>query len=233
MIIIQQFFNIAKMAIVKAADWPRSRYKVQRILSINRVVGNLDLSESFYCEGLGFQPVKRRAVDKSLLAALGVGEGQETVLQLGNDLLTLVEFAHPGRPYPCPRLSNDPWFQHIAIIVADMDEAYARLSRRSDWTPVSQGGPQTLPPENGQVRAFQFRDPDGHPIEFLWFPPGYKPALCQGHAASSTYLDIDHSALSVRSKSMSLRFYSALGFSLVAHTLNQGPPQDHLVAFVS
>ena len=77
----------------------------------------------------------------------------------------------PGPPYPAGSRSPDLWFQHFAIVVSDMDAAYARL-RAAGVPPISFGGPETLPEQNGGVRAFKFREPDGHPLELLWFPPG-------------------------------------------------------------
>ena len=38
--------------------------------------------------------------------------------------------------------SNDRWFQHVAIIVSDMDKAYARL--RANRVRHASTGPQTL-----------------------------------------------------------------------------------------
>ncbi len=38
-----------------------------------------------------------------------------------------------GSPYPPDSRSNDLWFQHLAIVVDDMDAAYAQLSAQSAW----------------------------------------------------------------------------------------------------
>ncbi|MGH7410521.1 MAG: VOC family protein, partial [Candidatus Methylomirabilis sp.] len=64
------------------------------------------------------------------------------------------------------------WFQHIAIIVADMDRAYRVL--RQDKVQHASSGPQRLPDWNKNaagIRAFYFKDPDGHALEILQFPP--------------------------------------------------------------
>src|SRR5205085_5189828 len=66
--------------------------------------------------------------------------------------------------------SNDRWFQHVAIIVSDIDRAYQWL--REHKVQHASPGPQLLPawnPNAGGIRAFYFRDPDGHPLEVLWF----------------------------------------------------------------
>ena len=51
-------------------------------------------------------------------------------LKLGDEYLQLTQYLSPrGRPAPADARSNDRWFQHVAIIVSDMDSAYARLRR--------------------------------------------------------------------------------------------------------
>ena len=94
-------------------------------------------------------------------------------LRLGEERLQLTEYLAPrGRPAPADARSNDRWFQHVAIIVSDMDRAYARLRRFG--VQHASTGPQTLPktiPGAAGIRAFYFRDPDGHPLEILQFPP--------------------------------------------------------------
>jgi len=103
------------------------------------------------------------------LATLGWAnaDAEEVVMRLGAQDIGLLRFARQGRPYPRDSRSDDLWFQHLAIVVNDMDAAYAHLSLSAVWRPISDGGPQLLPPSNGAVRAFKFRDPDGHPLELL------------------------------------------------------------------
>ena len=49
-------------------------------------------------------------------------------LRLGDERLELTEYLAPkGRPMPADSRGNDRWFQHVAIIVSDMERAYARL----------------------------------------------------------------------------------------------------------
>jgi len=53
-------------------------------------------------------------------------------LQLGEQMLELTQYMTPqGRPIPVPSYSNDLWFEHIAIVVSDIDPAVARLDRGS------------------------------------------------------------------------------------------------------
>ncbi len=204
--------------------------QVQRILRINRVVSDLGRAESFYRDGLGFRTVARGYADPEVLAALGLRDSraQELVMRLGHQDVTLIRFATPGRPYPQDSRSDDLWFQHAAIVVKDMEAAYAQLCRNGAWSPISEGGPQLLPPSNGAVRAFKLRDPDGHPLELLWFPHGQGRPVWHEGGSNSLFLGIDHSALSVASTGRSLPFYRALGFHVGEQSVNRGPAQERL-----
>jgi len=206
-----------------------SRLRALRIARVSRVVSNLERSKAFY-EELGFRAWPRRRCDTATLVALGLPDhaAEEIVVRLGTDDLALVRFAALGAPYPPDSRSNDLWFQHLAIVVNDMDAAYARLSSCGGWTSISEGGPQLLPPSNGSVRAFKFRDPDGHPLELIWFPPGQGRAVWHRNAPATIFLGIDHSALSVAFTPKSRNFYSALGLHVTDQTLNKGPAQAQL-----
>jgi catechol 2,3-dioxygenase-like lactoylglutathione lyase family enzyme len=160
---------------------------------------------------------------------VGVQGGAESiVLSLGDTIVELLEFDHPGRPYP-PELSPyDTRFQHLGIVVTDMHSAMERLSRTAGWTAISTGGPQQLPHNDGGVTAFKFRDPDGHPLEFLKFAPGKTPAHWRKTIGLGNHLGIDHSALSVADATRSVHFYESLGLTLSSRSLNQGIEQEHL-----
>lgn len=149
-------------------------------------------------------------------------------MRLGGDEVTLVRLQPPGRPYPTGSRSDDLWFQHIAIVVSDMDTAHARVLAHGGAQRISQGGPQTLPPADGSVRAWKFRDPDGHPLELLWFPPGGGRAVWSRHPPGFVFLGIDHSALAVSNSARSLRFYRRLGFKVAGRSRNAGPAQSRL-----
>ncbi len=193
----------------------RHRIQAQRIVRISRVVSDLERSEAFYRDALGFETISRG------IATLTPADAQETCMRLGSVTIALVRFRTPGEPYPPDSRSNDLWFQHLAIVVSDMEAAHAHLVGFAGWQPISEGGPQQLPPSNGGVRAFKFRDPDGHPLELIWFPN-------RPQTAASLFLTIDHSALSVSSTSRSLDFYRTLGFHVTDRSLNRGPAQERL-----
>lgn len=204
------------------------QFEAERILRVSRVVSDLDRAETFYREGLGFRAIARGRSDMATLAALGWDDAEEVVMRIGVQDIALVRFARHGRPYPQDSRSDDLWFQHLAIVVNDMDVAYAHLSRHTGWRPISEGGPQLLPPSNGGVRAFKFRDPDGHPLELIWFPPAQGRTVWRKRASAAPFLGIDHTALSVASTSRSLVFYRALGLRVSERSVNRGPAQERL-----
>jgi catechol 2,3-dioxygenase-like lactoylglutathione lyase family enzyme len=201
---------------------------VTAIARISRVVADLDRAEAFYRDALLFRPVGRAPVDRMVVAALGVGSAEETVLRLGAQEIALVCFARPGRAYPRDSRANDLWFQHLAIVVNDMDAAYTHLAGHSGWQPISEHGPETLPPENDGVRAYKFRDPDGHPLELIWFPAGVGRAIWHACDTPTPFLGIDHSALAIAATLPALAFYRALGFAVSGRSWNRGPEQSRL-----
>jgi catechol 2,3-dioxygenase-like lactoylglutathione lyase family enzyme len=196
--------------------------------SIRLTTSSLEKMESFYRDALGFRTVARGNLENTNYERLqGLARSAKTLtMQLGRDQVQFISFARRGRPYPKDSLSPDLWFQHFAIVVTDMDAAYARL-RRSRFQPISLGGPQTLPENNGRVRAFKFRDPDGHPLEFLYFPPGQGRSIWSGPGEITR--GIDHTAIGVSSTPASMEFYGKLlGMHISYEVVNQGIAQEKL-----
>jgi catechol 2,3-dioxygenase-like lactoylglutathione lyase family enzyme len=153
-------------------------------------------------------------------------------LRLGSECVELVEVLAPrGRPKPPGERSNDLTFQHIAIVVRDMDAAYARL-RQANVRQVS-SEPQRIPVSNraaAGIRAFYFRDPDDHNLELIWFPKGKGAPRWQA-PSDSLFLGIDHTAIAVSSTERSLAFYrDRLGMRVAGESENSGPEQEHLNA---
>ena len=93
---------------------------------------------------------------------------------------------------------------------------------------ISESGPQLLPPANGAVRAFKFRDPEGHPLELIWFPPEKGRPVWHDDTSDALFLGVDHSGLSVTSTSRSLDFYQGLGLRVSDQSLNLGAAQNLL-----
>ena len=207
------------------------RRRSARIVRISRVVTDLDRAVSFYCDGLGFHLASRGPGDPTLPALLGLPgvAAEEAVLRLGDEEVALVRFDSPGAPYPPDSRSDDGWFQHLAIVVDDMAAAWRQLLTQSPRS-ISTNGPERLPPRNGAVIAVKFRDPDGHPLELIQFPPGSGRPVWQraAGAGSGPFLGIDHSALAVASTARSLRFYRRLGFRVAARSWNNSPAQSRL-----
>jgi catechol 2,3-dioxygenase-like lactoylglutathione lyase family enzyme len=151
-------------------------------------------------------------------------------MQLGDEFIELTQYLTPtGRPIPRDAHSNDRSFQHIAIIVSDMDQAHAVL-RKNNVEAIS-SAPQRLPDWNKNaagIRAFYFHDPDGHPLEILQFPAG--KGREKWHVNSSQlFLGIDHTAIVVGDTDASLHFYrDLLGMRVVGESDNYGVEQERL-----
>lgn len=206
--------------------------RVRRLQRIGRSVSDLARAIAFYREALGFFLVEETSMDDSAwgeLMGLPDASARMAILQLGEQTLELLAFDPPGRAYPPGSRATDPWFQHIAIVVADMNAAYAQLCRHT-FTAITEGGPQQLPPNAGSVTAFKFRDPDGHPLELLHFTSGSSDALWQQkRGGRDVFLGIDHSAITVANVDQSIDFYTCLlGLSVASHSINLGIEQARL-----
>ena len=155
-------------------------------------------------------------------------------MKLGDEFIELTEYLAPkGKPIPADARSNDRSFQHIAIIVSDMDKAYQWL-RKNKVTHASTG-PQRLPDWNknaGGIKAFYFKDPDGHALEILQFPADKGNLKWHKLAAENPnkiFLGIDHTAIVVSDTEASLKFYrDVLGMKVVGESENYDPEQEHL-----
>jgi catechol 2,3-dioxygenase-like lactoylglutathione lyase family enzyme len=185
---------------------------------------------AFYESACGFRRLQSQylsGVDFELL--LDVEGGAHCItLGAGEEILEILEFDQPGRLYPRESSASDPAFQHFALVVTDMKEAYRRLAAVEGWRAISTNGPERLPVTSGGVSAFKFRDPDGHPLELLAFPPGNVPPRWRRGSEGAACLGIDHSAICVRDSGRSIAFYAGLGLNEAARSLNSGPEQERL-----
>ncbi len=215
-------------AIAATAD-----FRVRAITSISMTVSDMDRSVAFYRMALNFETVSDQEVagdDYEHVYGVFGARVRVVTLRLGGETLKLEEFIAPrGRPIPVDSKSNDAWFQHVAIIVRDMDRAFAWL--RSQHVEFGSTGPQVLPqwnPNAGGIAAFYFRDPDGHNLEILHFPPGKGDPKWQKEG-DSLFLGIDHSAIVVADTEASLRYYrDTLGLKIAGASENYGPEQERL-----
>ena len=201
-----------------------------RIRRIGFTSADLGLVAGFYA-ALGFEAIGTEAVGEAELAMLGMAgaRAERLSMRLGRQEVEFVRFDPPGRAYPNDSTSTDLWFQHIAIAVSDIGEAYARAMAAGGHA-ITEGGPQTLPPNTGSVTAFKFRDPEGHPLELLAFPPGVGEEAWQAKGAAVPFLGIDHTAIAVSDIVRSRAFYEGLGFRVKPGSENAGPGQQRLDA---
>ena len=205
---------------------------VSGVDSIVIPVSDMGRAVAFYTDVLDFRVVSDvEAAGSDYEHLLGVFGARIRVvrLQLGSEAIDLLEFLAPrGRPLPPDLRSNDRAFQHVAIIVSDMDKAYAWL--RQKHVEHASTGPQLLPdwnPNAGGISAFYFRDSEGNFLEILHFPPGKGAARWQANGA--LFLGIDHTAIVVADTEASLDYYrDLLGLTVVGESENYGTEQEHL-----
>ncbi len=206
---------------------------VNGIDAIGITVSDMDRAVDFYSRVLTFEKVSDTEVTGENYEHLeGVfGLRMRVVrMRLGDEFIELTQYLAPkGRPIPVDSRSNDRWFQHIAIIVSDMDKAYARL--RQNKVEHASTGPQRLPDWNKNaagISAFYFKDPDEHPVEVLQFPPD-KGAEKWHRPTEKLFLGIDHTAIVVWDTDASLKFYrDVLGLRVAGESENYGTEQEHL-----
>jgi catechol 2,3-dioxygenase-like lactoylglutathione lyase family enzyme len=213
--------------------------RAQLVAEVSRVgftVSDLDASVKFFTEVLEFEKLSERELAGEAIERLtGVFAARVRVarLRLGGEEIELTEYVAPstGRAFPEGTRGNDLWFQHIAIVVSDMDAAYAKL--RAHRVRHASPGPQRLPdwnPNAGGISAFYFRDADGHFLELIHFPNGKGNPRWQ-NAKSKLFLGIDHTAIAVRDTEASLAFYrDVLGLRVAGASENYGSEQERLNA---
>jgi catechol 2,3-dioxygenase-like lactoylglutathione lyase family enzyme len=206
---------------------------VDGVDAIGITVSDMDRAVDFYSKVLTFEKVSDTEVAGDNFEHLeGVfGLRMRIVrMKLEDESIELAQYLAPkGRPIPVDSRSNDRWFQHIAIIVSDMDKAYAVL--RQNKVEYASSGPQRLPDWNKNaagISAFYFKDPDEHPVEILHFPSD-KGAEKWHRPTDKLFLGIDHTAIVVWDTDASLKFYrDLLGMHVAGESENYGTEQEHL-----
>ena len=204
-----------------------------RIACFGLVVTEIERAERFFATAFGFTTTGRVASDNRFAGLVGVPGAmtRQVRMRLGDQEIALFAFDPPGRAYPAGSTSSDLWFQHLAIVVADIDAAHARVCDAGRVMPITEGGPVRLPCASGGVRAFKFRDADGHPLELLEFRPEATPAAWRRRADPGVFLGIDHTALAVADTRRSIGFFRSLfGLMPAMQTENMGAEQSQLDA---
>lgn len=215
------------------AQQPVPQPLVTAVDAVGMTVSDMDRAVEFYGKILSFEKVSDTEItgrEYELLQGVFGLRMRVVRMRLGEESVELTEYLTPkGRPIPVDSRSHDRWFQHIAIIVRDMDRAYAWL--RQHKVQHASSGPQRLPDWNKNaagIRAFYFKDPDGHSLEILQFPPD-KGDPKWHRPSDKLFLGIDHTALVVADTNASVKFYrDFLGLKVVGESENYGTEQEHL-----
>lgn len=205
----------------------------ETVASVTITVGDMDRAVAFYADVLTFEKLSDVEVwgepYERLTGLFGV-RMRVVRMRLGDEVVELLEIMTPrGRPIPIDSRGNDRWFQLVAIVVADMEAAFARL--RASKITYAPPAPQRLPdwnPNAGGIEAFYFRDPDGNDLEIIRFPRGKGDPRWQ-QPSKRLFLGIDHTAIVVADTEASLALYrDRLGLRVAGESLNLGPEQERL-----
>lgn len=206
---------------------------VTEVATVGMTVSNMEEAISFYTQVLPFEVIDDVHVsgrEYELLQGIFGARSRIVDLQLGDETIELTEYLTPkGDPIPIDSQSNDLWFQHIAIVVRDMPEAYRQLGDNNvqHVSTYPQELPEYIEAAAG-IEAFYFRDPDGHNLELIAYPPDKGDPRWQKDT-DDLFLGIDHTAIAVSDTETSMNFYrDLLGLKLAGESENYGTEQEHL-----
>src|SRR5262249_6473839 len=140
---------------------------VERLKMIGFTVADIDRVTVFFTKVLSFEKAADFRVAGSEYDKMeGVFNTNMRIvhLKLGEQMVELTQYISPstGRPIPVPSYSNDEWFEHMAIVVRDMDAAY-KILQDNNVQQIS-ANPITIPESNpgaAGIKAVKFRDPGG------------------------------------------------------------------------
>ncbi|MDT8413927.1 MAG: VOC family protein [Flavobacteriaceae bacterium] len=232
---MRTFQTLVLTLLLISTSWVVRSQSAKNVNEVTITVSNLDAILPFYTDILPFKIEERFSIAAETTAKLfNISKSVATVkavrLSLGEEHIVLQEFPEATKQQTIPgdSKSNDLWFQHIAIVVSDMDKAYEIL-RKNRVTHVSTS-PQTLPAyiaAAAGISAFYFRDPDGHNLELIYFPPGKGNPKWQ-QTSDKIFLGIDHTAIGVSDTPSQQKFYESIGLKLAGTSENYGPEQEHL-----
>lgn len=229
---IRVFFGLW-LALTLAVSAAFAQQSIKSVDAVGMTVSDMERSVEFFSKVLSFEKASDVEIAGSEYERLqGVFGARVRVvrMKLGDELIELTEYLTPqGRPIPVDSRSNDHWFQHIAIVVSDIDKAYQHL--RSHKVRHASSGPQRIPDWNkaaAGIRAFYFKGPDGHNLELIYFPPGKGDPRWQT-ISGKLFLGIDHTAIVVSDTERGLKLYrDVLGLRLAGESENYGIEQERL-----
>ncbi|MEO7768732.1 MAG: VOC family protein [Ferruginibacter sp.] len=207
--------------------------QVDKVGPIGITVKDMEKSVKYYAEVLGFAIISDGAYTgdeyEKLKNIFGLNI-RVVQMKLGDEVIELTDYlTSGGRSIAEDSKPNDLSFQHIAIVVSDMEKAYRQL-RKYNVEFVSTA-PQTLPKyiigAEG-IKAFYFHDPDSHTLELIYFPKGKgQPKWQLGNG--KIFLGIDHTAIGISDTEKSLSFFKdLLGIERKGESFNFGTEQEHL-----
>ncbi len=230
---MKKLFPILLLLFISGAINSSSFGQVKKVDAIGFTVSDMDRSVKFYSEVLSFKKVADVELQgeywEKLFGVFGI-RIRMVRMELGDETIELLDYLTTGgRSIPEDGKSNDLFFQHIAIVVSDMDSAYAILRKFN--VPHVSTGPQTLPvsiPAAAGIKAFYFQDPDRHNLEIIYFPKGKGQDKWQ-RDNGKIFLGIDHTAIGVSSTGNSHKFYQdIMGVERKGDSWNKGIEQEHL-----
>src|SRR5262249_9356300 len=119
---------LALVLVIRVQAAEPATAQVTGVDSVSLTVSDMQRALDFYTRVLTFEKVADREVTgdryEHLFGVSGL-RARAVRLRLGDEHVELVQFLAPhGRPFPVDSHANDRWFQHIAIIVSDMQMAY-------------------------------------------------------------------------------------------------------------
>jgi catechol 2,3-dioxygenase-like lactoylglutathione lyase family enzyme len=207
--------------------------QIKKVGAIGITVKDMDRSVKFYQDVLGFKIISDNEYSgadyEKLNGVFGLNI-RVVRMQLGEETIELTDYLTAGgRSIPEDQKSNDLFFQHIAIVVSDMEKAFEQLKKYH--VEFVSTAPQTLPVTNvaaAGIKAFYFHDIDNHNLELIYFPRGKGNPKWQS-SDNRIFLGIDHTAIGVSSTANSQKFYQdILGIERKGDSWNFGTEQEHL-----
>lgn len=173
---------------------------------------------AFYMRVLKFEKVldyieEGEAYEK--LTNLSNVKSRVVELILGGARLRLNEFKNlKCWNIPIDALPTAHWFQHIAIVVRDMNKAFMWLQQNNVEHVINF---QKNPYEKDGTSIYFFKDPDEHVLELIYFPPDKRGEKWET-SSNNLFMGISHEAIMMQDSKKSFQFYKhLLGMQKVEH----------------